>query len=115
MTDAPADGTRMRVPADYEPARDGTAPFAFADEATYPCFPLGSTWNGFDNVEVSVAVRDLVLADWRAIEGMDPDTLADLSAIDPSENGRICLGWGWATQLDDDERTDAVITAGDAA
>jgi len=95
------DEETCRGPADYDPARDGTATFYFTDPVSYPCFPDGTLWNGFDNVAVSRQTRDLIADDWQAIEGMDAQTIADLRAIPSDDKDRISLGWGYATQLDD--------------
>lgn len=93
------DDADLHLPADYNPRRDGATAFHFADEDCYPCFPLGSLWNGFDNVSVSPAVRDVIVARWRATEGFDPDTVEDMVAVVPGHDGRICLGWGYATGI----------------
>lgn len=87
------------LPADYSPSRDGATAFHFVDETCYPCFPLASHWNGFDNVSVSPEVRDAMLANWRSADGFDPDTMAGLASIVPGDDGRICLGWGYATTI----------------
>lgn len=91
----------LNLPADYDPARDGTTAFHFADDDCYPCFPLGSQWNGFDNVSISPAVRDVVLGRWRATQGFDQETADDLAALAPGPDGRICLGWCYATGVAD--------------
>lgn len=96
------DRREPHVPADYDPDRDGTTAFRFADEDCYPCFPLGSRWNGFDNVSTSPAVRDVAVARWRAVEGFDTETIDDLASMAPSPDGRICLGWNYATVTDGD-------------
>lgn len=90
-----------RGPSDYDADRDGTATFYLTDAVSYPCFPLMSTWNGFDNVEISVQTRDLIAADVKAAFENDLGTVDDFMSIEPSDNGRICLGWGYATQLDE--------------
>lgn len=89
----------IHMPADHTQERDGNRLFQFADEACYPCFALGGLWNGFDNVEVSKETRDLIAAEWAAIHGFDHEVIAGLLAIDPGRDGRICLGWSYATQL----------------
>lgn len=93
--------SNLRTPEDYDPVRDGTHGFSF-DDVSYPCFPLGSTWNGFDNVSISTQTRDLIVADWKALPGFDPDTLTDFVDQPVESDGRVCLGWGYATQLDED-------------
>ena len=89
----------LLLPDDYSPERDGSTAFHFADEDCYPCFPQGSLWNGFDNVAVSIPVRDLIVARWGRIDGFDPETLSDLAAMEPGPDGRVCLGWCYATEL----------------
>lgn len=89
-----------RGPRDYDPARDGVDTFSFTDPVSYPCFADGTLWNGFDNVAVSVPTRDLIVADWAAMDGTDEATLADLRTITPDSLGRIPLGFCYATQLD---------------
>lgn len=76
--------------------------WAFDDPATvYEGFTDGSTWNGFDNIWVTQAVRDQVVADLRASEFADEEaeTADDIAEMEPDEHGRICLGWGYATQI----------------
>jgi hypothetical protein len=39
--------------------------FTFDDTPAFDGFDLGSTWNGFDNVSVTPAVRDQIVASFR--------------------------------------------------
>lgn len=102
-----------RGPRDYDRARDGIDTFCFTDPVSYPCFPDGTLWNGFDNVAVSVPTRDLIAADWAAMDGMDEETIADLRGLAPDSLGRIPLGFCYATQLD--RPALPVVPAGDRA
>lgn len=95
----------LHLPDGYSPERDGGTAFSFADEDCYPCFALGSTWNGFDNVTVSGPTRDVIVARWSTVERFDPETRDDLAAIAPDGHGRVCLGWGYATQTHGDIET----------
>lgn len=100
----------MRTPADYDPARDGVHGFSF-DDASYPCFPLESTWNGFDNVSISPQTRDLIIADWRSHADSDAETIDEFAEVPVGDDGRICLGWCYATQLDDVDQTKAAASS----
>ncbi|QAY80300.1 hypothetical protein [Sphingosinicella sp. BN140058] len=101
MSNTPADAsTAWRAPADYTPARDGTASFYFLSEPSYPCFAHGTHWNGFDNVSISPETREIILADWELQRDTDLDTVADLRELSPDHHGRIDLAGGFATELD---------------
>lgn len=100
-TTEPTPGTGVHRPADFSIERDGPRTFSF-DDVSYPCFDLESTWNGFDNVSISPETRDLIIADWKAMEGFDQETVDDLAALEVEEDGRVCLGWCYATVLDEE-------------
>ena len=53
-----------------------------------------------DNVSVSTTVRDAIVERWRGTEGFDRGTVDDLAAIVPGDDGRVCLGWGYATGIE---------------
>lgn len=100
-TEGAAPVGEIHRPEGFSIERDGPRTFSF-DDVSYPCFPLGSFWNGFDNVSVSPQTRDLIIADWKAIEDFDQETVDDLAALEIEEDGRICLGWCYATVLDEE-------------
>jgi hypothetical protein len=68
--------------------------FTFDDEKQYDGFAHGSSWNGFDNVAVTKATLDQIIADCR-----DPDTADSFREIEPTADGLYSLGWGFATQV----------------
>ena len=74
--------------------------FVFDGMATSPVFfgwGLGTLWNGFDNVAVSVDTRD-VIADWFEQIAQDSATAADLREISP-DSGRVDLSGGYTTRI----------------
>lgn len=71
--------------------------FTFDETPAFEGFAHGSTWNGFDNVAVTPAVRDQIAAYFE--QDGDPDTAADIRSIEPMDNGMISLGWGYTTQI----------------
>lgn len=71
-------------------------------ETVYEGFAHGSTWNGFDNVAVTKATLDKILADI-AVDGANDDTLDQFREIEPMADGLYSLGWGFATQIIDTE------------
>lgn len=97
--------TDVKFPADYRPERDGTVTFSFGYDTSYPCFPhYGSTWNGFDNVEVSPEVFAIIVAD--ATADLKPDEINDpdfnsFAGLEPEANGRVDLSNCFTTILDD--------------
>lgn len=98
--DEPLDETTIRRPEGFTVERDGPRTFSF-DEVSYPCFPLGSLWNGFDNVSISPETRDLIVADWKSFPDYDQETIDTFMAL-PVEDGRVCLGWFYTTTLDEE-------------
>lgn len=75
--------------------------FTFEDSPAFDGFTDGSRWNGFDNVWITPKTREAIVS-WFADEYGDPDTLAsnaDMMAIPADDNGLICLGCGYATQI----------------
>lgn len=90
----------IRRPQGFTVERDGPRTFSF-DDVSYPCFPLDSLWNGFDNVSISPETRDLIVADWKSVPDYDQETIDAFTAL-PVEDGRVCLGWFYTTTLDDE-------------
>ena len=78
---------------DMKPCR-----FTFDDDKVYDGFAHGSTWNGFDNVAVTKATLDQIIADL-AYANATPDDLDNFRELTPLENGFYSLGWGFATQI----------------
>ncbi len=76
--------------------------FTFDDSPVFEGYAHGSTWNGFDNVAVTPAVRQEIVAYFSRNFPVDPDIEEgnrDMLAIEPMANGLISLGWGYATQI----------------
>jgi hypothetical protein len=92
----------VRKPEGFTVERDGPRTFSF-DDVSYPCFSLESQWNGFDNVSISPETRDLIVSDFRAAG--DDESADDMAEIEADEDGRVCLGWGHATSLDEPTAT----------
>lgn len=91
----------LHLPLNYSAARDGISTFYFTHAPTYPCHPMGSTWNGFDNVKISPDVRAMIVADWLADAGDDDGTMrAQLAEIPAGPDGLIPVADGWATTVD---------------
>lgn len=72
--------------------------FSFNDSPSFEGFAHGSQWNGFDNVAVTPEVRDLI-ATYFTIDG-DPETAADLRALETMDNGLVSFGWGYTTTIE---------------
>jgi hypothetical protein len=73
--------------------------FTFSGDDTYAGLAHGTTWNGFDNVSITPAVRDQIVADMVEAGWDDEDCVAELRRQTPDEDGLIDLSNGWATQL----------------
>ena len=75
--------------------------FTFDDDRVFEGFSHGSTWNGWDNVSVTPAVRDEIVAHFRATWPGDDDDNGnnDMLALEPDERGLICLGWCYTTTI----------------
>jgi hypothetical protein len=72
--------------------------FAFDDGSEYEGFTDGTTWNGWANVHVTPAVRDLIAADLEK-EGADfAETVAELRAL-PEAEGLISLANGYSATI----------------
>ena len=74
--------------------------FTFDDTPVFPGFADGTTWNGFDNVWVTLATAheiDRWFAATCALEGLayEDESIADM---EPDSRGLICLAYGYATQ-----------------
>lgn len=70
--------------------------FSFDDGPDFDGFDLGTTWNGWANVVVTVEVRDQIAA-W--FDGkVEPETNAALRAL-PAERGLVSLADGYAVTL----------------
>ncbi len=82
--------------------------FTFDDEAIYDGFAHGSTWNGFDNVAVSKATLDRLIA-----EAIDPESKEQFTEIEPMADGLYSLGWGFATQILHDDFADVLKVLAD--
>jgi len=73
--------------------------FTFDGDRDFDGFAEETTWNGFDNVSVTPAVRNEIVA---YFDGPDEaETNSDLMAMTPDENGLISLSYGFATQIVD--------------
>lgn len=64
----------------------------------YDGFAHGSTWNGFDNVAVTKATLDQIVADLESANAT-PDDLENFRKLEPIADGLYSLGWGFATQI----------------
>ena len=71
--------------------------FTFDDTPAFDGFSHGSKWNGFDNVAVTRAQLESVMRYFT--DDGDLDTVAELMAITPMENGLFSLGWGYTTRI----------------
>jgi hypothetical protein len=75
------------------------------DDRTWPGFAHGSKWNGFDNVYVTVAVRDEIVAYLTECAPTPADVVdfvSDVDEIEPYEyDGQmvVSLGWGYVTTI----------------
>lgn len=72
--------------------------FQFDDGPVWSGFSHGSTWNGFDNVAVTKATLDAIIA-WTGNEE-DKDMFREIT---PMDNGLYSLGWGFTTTIVDEE------------
>lgn len=70
--------------------------FVFLDSPIFAGYAYGSTWNGFDNVAVTPAVRDQIVAYFSATQ---PQEDLDSFDIEPDEDGLISLRDGYATEI----------------
>jgi hypothetical protein len=75
--------------------------FTFDDTPSFDGFDLGSTWNGFDNVSVTPTERERIAAYFKNLYGDDYQEAVgdDLESIEVGQDGLVCLGWGFATQI----------------
>lgn len=95
-------------------ARAGLKPCRFtfsdcegpSDTPVYDGFSHGAVWNGWDNVSVTPAVRDQILADWAAQGGVshaDEEAILDALATQPADKvGLIDLSGGWTITIEPD-------------
>ena len=75
--------------------------FTFDDSPEFDGFAYGTTWNGFDNVAITVETAkeiDTYFEGQAMIYGFEYDDPPIASAT-PDENGLICLAYGFATQI----------------
>lgn len=72
--------------------------FTFDDETVYDGFAHGSTWNGFDNVAVTLETLTKICHDAIAASG-DESGADEFRGIKPMKNGLYSLGWGFTTQI----------------
>lgn len=95
--------------------------FTFDGEViVYDGFDLHSTWNGFDNVAVTPAVREQIAEQFKRqaeFYGFAYETTVE--DVPVGEDGLVSLANGFATQIipDDksDENWDAIVKSRDAA
>jgi hypothetical protein len=75
--------------------------FTFDDTPAFDGFDLASTWNGFDNVSVTPAEREKIVAYFKRLFGDDYQEAVggDLESIELGPHGLVCLGWRFATQI----------------
>lgn len=71
--------------------------FVFDESPVFAGFEHGSRWNGFDNVFVTPAERDRIVA-WLRDVG-DHESANDMRDITPMDDGHISLGWGYITTI----------------
>jgi hypothetical protein len=71
--------------------------FTFDDTPAFDGFALGTTWNGFDDVAVTLSVRELIASYFRSLG--DNDTADDLMSIAPDHNGLVSLAGGYTTRI----------------
>jgi hypothetical protein len=69
------------------------------DDREWDGFTDGSKWNGFNNVAVTPAVRDAIVADLRSLGLADLDEACDDIAGLPIIDGLVGLDHGWATTV----------------
>jgi hypothetical protein len=76
--------------------------FTFDDSPEFPGFAYGTTWNGFDNVAVTLETHQDIIV-WLEETDSDEDTLTDFRAMKPEqhENGMMLVSYamGYATQI----------------
>ena len=81
--------------------------FTFDDTPAFDGFAYGSTWNGFDNVAVTPAVRDQIVAYFKKEYGERyEEAFGDsIEQCQVGEDGLVSLGWGFATQIVEDAKS----------
>lgn len=72
--------------------------FVFDDSPVFDGFAHGSRWNGWDNVAVTPAVHEQIIAWFKKEYGdeYDEETFNDLM---PMDDGLISYGWGYTTKI----------------
>jgi hypothetical protein len=80
--------------------------FTFDDTPAFDGFAHGSTWNGFDNVAVTPAVRDQIVAYFKKEYGEEYQEAFgdDFEQCEIGADGLISLGWKFATQIVEDKK-----------
>jgi len=72
--------------------------FTFDDSPAFDGFSHGNTWNGFDNVAVTPAMRDKIACYFEQLG--DSESATALREIPAIEGGDlISLGWGYTTTI----------------
>jgi hypothetical protein len=69
--------------------------FVFDDSPLFAGFAYGSKWNGFDNVAVTPEEMVKIISHFSD----SPETLEEFKSLEVGEDGLLCLGWGFATQI----------------
>jgi len=102
--------TGTRTAADVAGERRVAFHLADDDSGVFYGWSDGTTWNGWDNVTVSRAERDRIVATltnlWRAETRNGSvgfyaleDALSGIDELPVMPNGRVDLGWGYCTQI----------------
>lgn len=77
--------------------------FSFDGGTSFDGLADGTTWNGFDNVKVTPAVRDAIASSFVTDWPDDPDASDSASSIrdlPTGTDGLVDLSGGWATVVD---------------
>lgn len=72
--------------------------FTFPDGPLFAGVSHGTTWNGFDNVSVTPAVRGQIVA-WLESIGDDAEVIDDLRTLPVGADGLVDLSGGYATEI----------------
>jgi hypothetical protein len=81
--------------------------FTFEGTPAFDGFADGSTWNSFDNVAVTPAVRDQIVAYFKKEYGERYQEVFgdDLEQCEIGADGLVSLGGGFATQIVEDAKS----------
>ena len=75
--------------------------FGFDDSPLHTGYATGSTWNGWDNIKVSAAVRQALVSELASAMGEDEPTVRALAGLPVGPDGLIDLSYGYACQIDE--------------